>query len=277
VTAIGNDRQKKHWDAVADGWAAWAEWTDRNFAPLADWFAHAAGWRAGARVLDVACGAGFPALAAASHVGPAGTVVAIDLSPAMREVVSRRAREAGAGNVEVLEMDAEDLRFDDGSFDAVTNAYGLMFCANPQRALAEAFRVLTPHGRCAVAVWAEPAASPFFSLIGAAAAKHLSLPLPDAGAPGPFRFADARTLESLMRDAGFAHVSVERLALTLDCGPPESYCRMFHDVAWKSRMAAASDAEHARFRDAVAAAVAPSLDAGRVRLVATSLCACGSR
>ena len=44
-------------------------------------------------------------------------------------------------------MDAETLGFPAASFDAVTNAYGLMFCRDPQRALDESYRVLKPGGR----------------------------------------------------------------------------------------------------------------------------------
>jgi ubiquinone/menaquinone biosynthesis C-methylase UbiE len=68
------EQQKKHWNAVAGGWAAWFDWTTRNFRPVADWFRDAAGWKPGARILDVACGAGFPALAAATSVRPGGTI-----------------------------------------------------------------------------------------------------------------------------------------------------------------------------------------------------------
>ena len=47
------DQQKKHWNAVADGWAAWFDWTEQNFSAVTDWFRDAAGWKPGARVLDV--------------------------------------------------------------------------------------------------------------------------------------------------------------------------------------------------------------------------------
>ena len=52
----------------------------------------------------------------------------------------------GLDNIEFLEMDAEELTFQDASFDAVTNAYGLMFCPDLPRALSEARRVLKPGG-----------------------------------------------------------------------------------------------------------------------------------
>src|SRR5712691_7611804 len=90
-TADVKDRQRKHWDAVAAGWATWFDWTERNFAPLTAWIRDATPWRAGSRVLDVACGAGYPALAAARAVRPGGRVVATDLSSRMIAVASERA------------------------------------------------------------------------------------------------------------------------------------------------------------------------------------------
>ena len=101
------DQQRKHWNAVADGWAAWLDWTERNFRPVTDWLRDASGWSPGARVLDVACGSGYPALAAAAYVRPGGTVIAIDISPQMIVVASRQAKAEGLDNIQFLEMDAE--------------------------------------------------------------------------------------------------------------------------------------------------------------------------
>jgi SAM-dependent methyltransferase len=69
------------------------------------------------RVIDVGCGPGTVAVAAAELVGDEGQVVAVDLAPGMLT----RAREVAAGseNVEVLPMDARALAFSDASFDAV--------------------------------------------------------------------------------------------------------------------------------------------------------------
>ena len=90
------------------------------------------------------------------------------------------------------------------TFDAVTNAYGLMFCPDPQLAVSEAYRVLKTGGRFAVATWDEPSNSPFFTVITSEAAPILSLAAPDPAAPGPFRLASATLLESMLRTAGFS-------------------------------------------------------------------------
>ena len=271
------EQQKKHWNAVAGGWAAWFDWTTRNFRPVADWFRGAAGWKPGARILDVACGAGFPALVAANSVRPGGTIVAADISPEMLAVASSRARADGLDNIQFVEMDAEQLTFDDASFDAVTNAYGLMFCPDLPRAIGEARRVLRPGGRFALVTWDEPSKSPFFSVITAVAAPFLSLQTPAPGAPGPFRLSSVGQLESLLRDAGFSDVGVEGLPMMLELASASEYLRVFSDVAWKVRVATLSETDLTRFREAITEATRPYVVDGRLKLVATSLCASGRR
>ena len=194
-------------------------------------------------------------------------------------MASRRAKADGLDNIQFVEMDAEQLRFTDASFDAVTNAYGLMFCPDPPRALAEVRRVLKPGGRVALTTWDDPSKSPFFSVISGVAASFLSLQPPDPAAPGPFRFAPTGQLETLLREAGFSDVRVESLPATFELASADEYFRVFRDVAWKARVASLSDADLARFREAVAEAARPYVDevSGRLRLVATSLCASGRR
>lgn len=269
-------QQLRHWDNVADGWAAWIDWTERTFAPLTDWFA-ASTWGPGRRVLDVGCGPGFPALAAARAVGPKGHVTGVDLSANMVAAATRLAAEARLDNVTFEVMDAEALRFDDGSFDAVTGAYGLMFCPDPARALAEAHRVLEPRGRIAVVTWDEPVKSPFFTVIRGVAEKHLSLLPPDPQAPGPFRLASPTVLGSLLEAAGFSDVQVDSAAMTFEFDSPLEYFRCLRDFSWKSKIAALSEPELRSFQAEVEEVVSPYRAGERVRLVATSLRAQGGK
>lgn len=270
------DSQQTHWNAVAGGWARWFEWTERNFSPLTAWLRGAAGWQPGARILDVACGAGYPALAAAASVRPHGRVVATDISPEMIAEADRRATALGLDTIEFRERDAEQLGFDTGTFDAVMNAYGLMFCPDPGRAVAEAWRVLARGGALAVVTWDEPSRNPFFTTILGVAARFLGLPPPDPTAPGPFRLADPAALDSLLRASGFTKVTIDRLEMTFECGSAAEYVDIFSDVAWKARIASLGADEAARFRAAVAEAT-PSLEDGRLRLGTTSLCASGRK
>jgi SAM-dependent methyltransferase len=117
--------------------------------PVADRLCDAADLQAGWRVLDVATGSGNAALAAARC---GCEVVGVDYVPALLERGRRRAEAEGL-EVELLEADAEDLPFPDGSFDAVLSAFGSMFAPNHARAVDELTRVCRPGGRIGLATW----------------------------------------------------------------------------------------------------------------------------
>ena len=272
-------RQKAQWAAAAAGWDRRYDWYAAVFAPLASWCCVAAGVGPGVRLLDVACGTGLVTLPAARLAGTNGRVVAIDLAADMVSVVTRRARAANLETVEAHEMDAEDLQFDDGAFDAVTCACGLMFVPDVPRALHEMRRVLRPGGRLAVAVWDEPGKSPFLTLAGQAAAA-ISPPAPPVpGAPGGFRFSGPGELVGLLREAGVAGVAAESLPLPIACASTAEYIEIITDMSagMKTRLSTLPPADLARFRTHVDEAARQYQYEGGLRLVATALCASGTR
>jgi SAM-dependent methyltransferase len=268
--------------ASSDGaaaWERWAGWYEDGARPLGEWFCRAVDARPGLAVIDVGCGAGFPALAVAARVRPGGRVVATDVSPDMTAVVARRARALALDGVSVRPADAAELPFADGSFDAATCSTALMLCRDPVRAAAEMRRVLKPGGRLAVAVWDERSRSPYFDLALDALAAVIPPPRgPDA--PGPFRLARPGALEDVLRAAGFDEVEAERCPIAFECASPEEYVESFTSLAigLKERLAALPPEESVRLREALAArARAYLVEGGRVRLAATPLCAAGRR
>jgi len=117
--------------------------------PVADVLCDAVDLQAGWRVVDVACGSGNAAIAAARCSCDA---VGIDYVPALLERGRRRAEAEGL-DVELLEGDAEAIPFPDGSFDAVLSVFGSMFAPNHPQAAAELTRVCRPGGRIGLATW----------------------------------------------------------------------------------------------------------------------------
>ncbi len=107
----------------------------------------------GDRVLDAATGTGVAAFAALEAAGPTGEVVATDISQKMVDAIRTEAEHRGIANIHFARMDCEELDLPDASFDAVVCSLGLMYPADPQRAIEEFHRVLRPGGRAAVCVW----------------------------------------------------------------------------------------------------------------------------
>ena len=104
----------------------------------------------GERVLDVACGSGNGAIAAARRSW--GNVVGVDFVPALLE----RGRERAATerlDVEFVEGDATALPVGDAEFDVVMSIFGAMFAADQEKAAAELLRACKPGGRIGMANW----------------------------------------------------------------------------------------------------------------------------
>jgi ubiquinone/menaquinone biosynthesis C-methylase UbiE len=120
--------------------------------PWAPLLVDAARLTGGERVLDVACGTGVVAHAAAKRVGRTGRVVGVDLNPGMI-AVARSLPAASDAPIEWLERSALDLRLENASFDVVLCQQGLQFFPDKAVALQEMRRVLDHSGRLALSVW----------------------------------------------------------------------------------------------------------------------------
>ncbi len=153
----------------------------------------------GERVLDVACGAGQIAI----PVARAGArVTGIDIATNSIEQARARAQAEGL-DVQFDEGDAEELPYEDASFDLVVSLIGAMFAPRPERVASELVRVCRPGGRIVMANWTpEGFVGQMFKTI----ARHVP---PSPLMPPPVKWGDEATVRERLHD-GIAELNVTR-------------------------------------------------------------------
>ena len=137
------ERQQKAWSSGDYGKVG------AKLVIMGELLCEAVDFRPGQRVLDVACGNGNTALAAARRFGE---VVGIDYVPALLQEARERAEAEGL-EVDFREGDAENIPFPDASFDVVLSTIGAMFAPNQEKVADELLRVLRPGGKIGMANW----------------------------------------------------------------------------------------------------------------------------
>ncbi len=212
-----NAEQHTFWnDAPGRAWVAQQPAMDllmRNVTALV--MAEAAP-RPGQHVLDVGCGAGALALAAARTVGPQGRALGVDISAPLLARAEELARAEGLAQVGFLRADAQDHGFAPSAFDLVLSRFGVMFFADPVAAFMNLARTMRPGGRMVLAVWGRAAANPFFATPGRIGAARLGPPPPsDPDGPGPMAFSDIPRVLGILHAAGL-QAEGRAVDLTLD-------------------------------------------------------------
>ena len=105
----------------------------------------------GETVLDLGSGGGIDVLLSARRVGPKGKAYGLDMTDEMLELAKKNAAEAGVANVEFLKGEMEDIPLPEASVDVIISNCVVNLSPDKSRVLAEAFRVLRPGGRVAIA------------------------------------------------------------------------------------------------------------------------------
>jgi SAM-dependent methyltransferase len=209
----------------------------------------------GKHLLEVASGPGHLA-GRAARLG--ATVDAVDFAKPMVE----RAR-ARYADVNFSEGDAENLTYADKRFDGVICAFGLLHLEHPERAIAEAFRVLKPDGRYTYTVWCPPEqGGDFFGFLMGAIQQHGDLNVTLPPAPPFYRFADPQEADRAMTTAGFSTVQLKTIPITWRGEQPRDAV----DVIYKAtvRTKALLDAQTSAAREAIHAAIISGMDDFRI-------------
>jgi ubiquinone/menaquinone biosynthesis C-methylase UbiE len=190
---------------------------DPLFRPWAEMTLKELALSPGDRVLDIACGTGIVARVAKEHLGDAGYIVGVDVSPDMLAVAR-----AVAPRIDWRVGNASSLPLRDSEqFDVVVCQQGLQFFPDKPAAAAQMRRALTKGGRLAVATWRSDDEIPFFRELRRIAEHHLG-----AIADQRYSFGDAAALEALLRDAGFHEVRSRKISRTMRFRDGAPFLRM---------------------------------------------------
>ena len=214
---------REQWQQAADAWHRWGPTIEAWLGDSTRVMLDLSEIGSGDRVLDLASGAGEPALTIAQRVGPTGYVLATDIAPNILAFAAQAAADRGLTNLETRVMDGERLEVPDESFDVVTSRVGLIYFPDQQGALDETRRVLKPGGRVAAIVYTTPERNPFFSIPVGIIRRRANLPPPVPGQPGPFSLGGEGVLAAAFERAGFQEVrtavvpSPLRLASAAEC------------------------------------------------------------
>jgi SAM-dependent methyltransferase len=175
----------------------------------------------GTHVLDIACGPGYAAAAAAAR---GAVALGIDFSSEMVEEAGGRYP-----GIEFQEGDAEQLSFSDSNFDAAVLNFGMLHLGRPERAIQEAHRVLRQGGHIAFTVWDTADKAIGFGIVLSAIQKYgdMNVPIP----PGPpfFRFSDPEEVKRVLTAAGFVDLVVTQVPqLWRLASPDDLFDVMYH-------------------------------------------------
>lgn len=219
------DVQRLTWAGLSAGWEKWDSVIMDQLAPVSAAMIERLGVAEDHRHLDVAAGTGEPGLSIARR-SPAGRVVLTDLVPEMLDVAARRARAQGVVNVETKVCSADDLPFDDATFDGVSVRFGYMFFPDVVKATAELARVLKPGGRLCSSVWVRPEANPWTTIVMQAIATEVEVAPPAPDGPNMYRCAAPGFVAALYEGAGLGDVGEWDVDVELVTRSPEQYWEM---------------------------------------------------
>jgi ubiquinone/menaquinone biosynthesis C-methylase UbiE len=182
-----------------EGWERVADKYDSVWYPLTRQFTAsllaAAGILRGMSVLDVACGPGYVS-EAARQLG--AVVTGSDFSGSMIAIARRTFPE-----IAFVQGDAHDLPFKNATFDRVLMNFGLLHVSHPERACAEACRVLKPGGKFGFTVWAGPEKNPGAKLVNDVIEAHAELDVGLPEGPPKYLFGQQEECRQVLEEVGF--------------------------------------------------------------------------
>jgi SAM-dependent methyltransferase len=218
------ERTRQQWQQAAEAWYRWSPTLEEWLHPVTEAMIELAGIKEGDKVLEVAAGAGEPAVTIAKRVGPGGSVLATDISSNILEFAAKRAKDEGVSNLQTRVLDGESLsELPERSFDAATSRLGLIWFPDRVGALKQIHRALREGARVATAGITSPAENPFSAITMRIIGMRAHLPPPKPGDPGPYSLGSETVMHDSLQAAGFADITIRlidaplRMASASEC------------------------------------------------------------
>jgi SAM-dependent methyltransferase len=269
--------QRAAWAGLSASWEKWDSIIMDQLGPVGTAIIESLDIAEEHRHLDIASGTGEPGLSIA-RLTPRGRVVLTDLVAEMLQVATRRAGGQGIVDIDTTVCSADDLPFDDASFDSVSVRFGYMFFPDMAKATAEFVRVLKPGGRLGAAVWIKPEENPWTTIIMQAIASEVVLPPPDPDRPNMFRCSAPGYVGALYQAAGLRDVAEWDVGVELVTESSEQYWQMMSEHV--SLVAAAlkqvDEPARERIRATAMANVSTFEKDGQVRVPGVARCNVGT-
>jgi SAM-dependent methyltransferase len=215
-----NSEQIAEWNgALGQRWVAMGREIDRIVVPFGDAALKVAAPQPGERVIDIGCGCGDTSIEIARIVGEAGTVLGVDVSQPMLEVARSHAALANCAHLAFQDGDASEAWLP-ANTDLLFSRFGVMFFSQPSQAFSHLRKSLRTGGRCVFVCWRAPRYNAWAMTPLSAARTAMGVtPTPaDPDAPGPFAFADDKRLRTVLSDAGFGAIDMQRFDAVLSLG-----------------------------------------------------------
>jgi len=272
------DDQRAKWAGLSAGWQKWDSVIGEQLGPVGAAMIECLDIAEDHQHLDVAAGTGEPGLSIA-RLSPKGRVVLTDLVPEMLDIAARRAAAQRIDNIETQVCSADDLPFDDNTFDGVSVRFGYMFFPDLAEATTEFARVLKSGGRLCSSVWVEPEANPWTSIAMQAIASEVVVPLSDPNGPSMFRCAAPGYVSGLFEGAGLRDVAEWNVDVELVTESPEQYWEMIseHVSLAVAALQQVGDSARERIRATAIAKASVFEQDGVVRVPGLARCIVGTK
>ena len=177
-------------------------------------------------VFELACGTGRVTRHLADLIPDGGSLTAADLNPGMIEVARSKIQ---SDKIKWMTADAQELPFDDGSFDHMVCQFGVMFFPDKEKSFREAKRVLKSGGKYIFNTWETVEKNPRISVIWKVINEVFGKEPADFFMKGPHSFHDKNKIEQLLTNAGFKNIRIETVATTPTYNKPDDLIKGFGD------------------------------------------------